>query len=84
MGATSPPFTPEFLDRLREAAEHAATDARTAADELEAVAEALKAVRKDTQAYTTLIRRARQAAVRYDNLKTRADRLRQLLNSVEA
>jgi hypothetical protein len=75
-----PSFDTAFVEKLRETAYDAAAAARDAADELDDVTLAIIAA---SAPYKTLIPRLKNAITVYDNLSTRARRLRDLLDQIE-
>ena len=80
----NPKFDAAFIEQLRSAMEPAAADARSAGEELDAAIRVLNAIDDNTSAHDTILLTIRRAVTKYDNLSSRAEKLRQLLDSLES
>jgi hypothetical protein len=76
----SPSFDTAFVEKLRETVYDASAAARDAADELDDVTLAIMAASAASQ---SLMPRLKSAITAYDNLSTRTQRLRDLLDQIE-
>jgi len=76
----SPSFDTAFAEKLRETVYDASAAARDAADELDDVTLAITAASAASQ---SLMPRLKSAITAYDNLSTRTQRLRDLLDQIE-